>query len=166
MRAATPDYSVSTSCSPFFDAALSGIPATCSNRADFSGIIPRRVGFPASRANEMTLHKNLGIFVVAAIGLAASASALAVEGNAAAGKEKTFMCTGCHGIDMYRTAFPAVYHVPKLGGQHAAYIIKALQEYKSGDRTHPSMRAIAASLSDQDMADLAAYYSSKTTAAK
>jgi cytochrome c553 len=48
--------------------------------------------------------------------------------------------------------------VPKIGGQHPAYIVKALQAYKSGERNHPSMRAIAASLSDQDMADLAAYY--------
>ena len=56
--------------------------------------------------------------------------------------------------------FPEVYSVPKIGGQHAAYIVKALQAYKSGERAHPSMRAIAAGLSDQDMADLAAYYAS------
>ena len=66
--------------------------------------------------------------------------------------------TGCHGIEGWRTAFPEVYHVPQIGGQHEAYLVKALQEYKSGERSHPSMRAIAASLSDQDMADLAAYY--------
>ncbi len=58
----------------------------------------------------------------------------------------------------WRTAYPEVYGVPKIGGQHPAYIVKALQAYKSGERNHPSMRAIAASLSDQDMADLAAYY--------
>ncbi|MEO6748561.1 MAG: cytochrome c [Casimicrobiaceae bacterium] len=80
-------------------------------------------------------------------------------GNAAHGKEKTRMCEGCHGIPDWRTAFPEVYSVPRLGGQHAEYIVKALQEYKSGEREHPSMRSIAASLSDQDMADLAAYYS-------
>ena len=70
------------------------------------------------------------------------------------------MCIGCHGIPGYKTAYPEVYHVPKLGGQHAAYLVKALQEYKAGNRSHPSMRAIAAGLSDQDMADLAAYYAS------
>src|SRR5688572_46719 len=70
------------------------------------------------------------------------------------------MCIGCHGIPGYRTAFPDVYSVPKLGGQQAAYIVKALQAYKSGDRSHPSMRAIVAGLSDQDMADPAAYYGS------
>ncbi len=79
-------------------------------------------------------------------------------GDAATGQGKTSMCIGCHGIGGYKTAFPEVYHVPKLGGQHAAYIVKALQEYKAGNRSHPSMRAIAASLSDKDMADLAAYY--------
>ena len=68
------------------------------------------------------------------------------------------MCVGCHGILGWRTAFPEVYKVPKLGGQHEAYIVKALQEYKSGERTHPSMRAIASSLSDADMANVAAYY--------
>lgn len=104
---------------------------------------------------------------VAAILAAAGATAQA-EGDAAAGSKKTAMCEGCHGILEYRTAYPSVYHVPKLGGQHAGYIVKALQGYKSGERSHPTMRAIAASLSDQDMADLAAYYSagSAKTAAK
>ena len=81
-----------------------------------------------------------------------------LTGNPVAGEQKNQMCGGCHGIDGWRTAYPEVYGVPKIGGQHPAYIVKALQEYKSGERTHPSMRAIAASLSDQDMADLAAYY--------
>lgn len=84
----------------------------------------------------------------------------AVEGNAEAAKQKNSMCIGCHGIPGYRTTFPDVYHVPKLGGQHAAYIVKALEAYKSGERSHPTMRSIAAGLSEQDMADLAAYYSS------
>jgi cytochrome c553 len=99
-----------------------------------------------------------------ALGLLVSAPlvAQAVEGNAAAAaKDKTSMCMGCHGIPGYRTTFPEVYHVPKLGGQHPAYIAKALAAYKSGERSHPSMRGIAASLSEQDMADLAAYYGEK-----
>lgn len=82
----------------------------------------------------------------------------AEAGDAAAGKAKTAMCVGCHGIGGYRTAFPEVYSVPKLGGQHGAYIVKALQEYKAGNRSHPTMRAIAAGLTDKDMADLGAYY--------
>ena len=97
-------------------------------------------------------------FFMAAAIAAACAPAWALEGNADAAKEKISMCVGCHGIPGYRTAFPAVYHVPKLGGQHPAYIIQALQAYKRGDRAHPSMQAIAESLSEQDMADLAAYY--------
>jgi cytochrome c553 len=85
-------------------------------------------------------------------------------GGAAAGSQQTRMCVGCHGIPGWRTAFPEVYKVPKLGGQHEAYLVKALQEYRSGARSHPSMRAIATSLSDKDIADLAAYYAG--TAAK
>ncbi|MCB1888636.1 MAG: cytochrome c [Rhodocyclaceae bacterium] len=82
----------------------------------------------------------------------------AAEGDAAAAKDKRSMCIGCHGIPGYRTTFPSVYHVPKLGGQHAAYLVKALQAYKSGERSHPTMQGIAEGLSEQDMADLAAYY--------
>ncbi|TMI16377.1 MAG: cytochrome c [Betaproteobacteria bacterium] len=73
-------------------------------------------------------------------------------------RHKTAMCVGCHGIPGYKTAFPEVYHVPKIAGQQPAYLINALKAYRSGERSHPSMRGIAASLSDQDMADLAAYY--------
>jgi cytochrome c553 len=68
------------------------------------------------------------------------------------------MCTGCHGIPGYKTAFPEVYHVPKIAGQQPAYIINALKAYKSGERSHPSMRGIAASLSEEDMKQLAEYY--------
>ena len=100
------------------------------------------------------MHK---LVVAGFLGLTIAGSALA-EGDAAAGKQKTAMCEGCHGIPGYKTAYPAVYNVPKLGGQQAGYIVKALQDYKSLARSHPTMRAIAAGLTDQDMADLAAYY--------
>lgn len=82
-------------------------------------------------------------------------------GNAEAAKNKIAMCVGCHGVPGYKTAFPEVYHVPKISGQHPVYIVNALKAYKSGDRSHPSMRGIAESLSEQDMADLGAYYGSK-----
>ena len=75
------------------------------------------------------------------------------------GEKKISACIGCHGIGGYKTAFPEVYSVPKLGGQHAAYIVKALQDYKSGNRSHPTMRAIAAGLSETDMKQIAYYYS-------
>ncbi len=81
-------------------------------------------------------------------------------GDAAAGKQKASMCDGCHNLEDYRTAFPKVYHVPKLRGQHGEYMIKALEGYKSGNRSHPSMAAIATTLSAQDMKDLVAYYTS------
>jgi cytochrome c553 len=79
-------------------------------------------------------------------------------GDAAKGRERTRMCEGCHGIEGWRTAFPEVYRVPRLGGQHEAYLVSALKQYRNGERNHPSMRAIAASLSDVDIANLAAYY--------
>ncbi len=81
-----------------------------------------------------------------------------IKGNADAAKGKITMCIGCHGVPYYKTAYPEVYHVPMISGQSPSYIVKALQEYKAGERSHPSMRGIARSLSDQDMADVAAYY--------
>jgi cytochrome c553 len=73
-------------------------------------------------------------------------------------KNNLSMCIGCHGIPGYKTAYPVVYHVPKLGGQSPTYIVNALKAYRAGERNHPSMRGIAASLSDKDIEDLAAYY--------
>ena len=86
------------------------------------------------------------------------ALAQAPVGDAQAGRSKTSMCEGCHGVPGYRTAYPAVYHVPMIEGQEALYIANALQAYKSGARSHPTMRAIAQSLSEQDMANIAAFY--------
>jgi cytochrome c553 len=68
------------------------------------------------------------------------------------------MCIGCHGIPGYKTAFPDVYHVPKIAGQQPAYLVNALKAYKSGERSHPSMRGIAGSLSEEEMKELADYY--------
>lgn len=67
-------------------------------------------------------------------------------------------CIGCHGIPGYRTAFPNVYHVPMIAGQQPGYIVAALKAYKSGDRSHPSMRGIAASLTEEQMQKLADFY--------
>lgn len=94
-------------------------------------------------------------------GLSVAGSSLAVEGNAKNGSLKNSMCIGCHGIEGYNAAFPQVYHVPKIAGQKPAYIVNALKAYKNGERNHPTMRAVAAGLSEQDMADLAAYYGGK-----
>ena len=94
------------------------------------------------------------------LGLSLSAAAQ----DAKAGEKKAAMCIGCHGIPDYKATFPEVYRVPKIAGQNAKYIISALSQYKKGDRKHPTMRAIAASLSDQDMADLAAFYATEAKA--
>lgn len=77
-------------------------------------------------------------------------------GDPAAGKIKFYTCKGCHSIPGYTNAYPT-YHVPKIGGQYEPYLIAALQAYKEGARTHGSMAGNAGALSDQDMADLAAY---------
>ena len=102
--------------------------------------------------------------VVAAATLFAAipaAQAQGVTGSADAGQKKAEMCIGCHGIKGYQNSFPEIHKVPKISGQSDKYIVSALTAYKKGDRKHPSMRGIAGSLSDQDMADLAAFYSSQ-----
>ena len=87
-----------------------------------------------------------------------TAHAQDVQGNAKAGEAKIAMCIGCHGIKGYQASFPEVYRVPMISGQNAKYIVSALNAYKKGERKHPTMRGIADSLSDQDIADVAAYY--------
>ncbi len=94
------------------------------------------------------------------LALCAALSALpaAHAQDAAAGAKKAAMCIGCHGIPGYQSSFPEVKKVPMISGQGAAYISASLAAYKKGERRHPTMRAIAASLTDADMADLAAHY--------
>jgi len=87
-------------------------------------------------------------------------------GSAAAGEKKAAMCIGCHGIPAYQASFPEIYKVPMIAGQNSKYIVSALTAYKKGDRKHPTMRAIAASLTDQDMADLAAFYETENKGAE
>jgi cytochrome c553 len=82
----------------------------------------------------------------------------AKPGSVAAGEKKAAMCIGCHGIKGYQASFPEVHKVPMISGQGAKYIAASLAAYKKGDRKHPTMRAISSSLTDQDMADLAAFY--------
>ena len=102
------------------------------------------------------------LFVLAvACATAISAQAQDVKGDVKAGEQKNAMCIGCHGIHGYQASFPEVYRVPMISGQNAKYIVAALNAYKKGERKHPSMRALSESLTDQDMADLAALYGSK-----
>ncbi|KVE39242.1 c-type cytochrome [Burkholderia sp. TSV86] len=100
--------------------------------------------------------------VVAALAVfAANAQAAGVVGNPKDGAGKAAMCIGCHGIDGYRVAYPEVYRVPILGGQNQTYLENALKAYRKKDRHFASMNAIAESLTDQDIADLAAYYAAQ-----
>ena len=108
------------------------------------------------------MNKFLSLLSVLLVACAtvSSAHAQEVKGDAKAGEKKIAMCVGCHGIQGYQASFPEIYKVPKISGQGAKYIVSALSAYKKGDRKHPTMRGIADNLSDQDMADLAAYYES------
>ena len=99
------------------------------------------------------------VALLAFAGVTNLAAAADVVGNAKAAENKIATCVGCHAIGGYKSAFPEVYKVPMIGGQSEKYIESALKAYKKGDRNHPSMRGIASSLSDQDIADVAAYYS-------
>jgi cytochrome c553 len=79
-------------------------------------------------------------------------------GDPAKGRALANTCLGCHGVPNYKNAYPN-YSVPKLEGQHPEYLVLALQAYRSGERSHLTMHSQASSLSDQDMADIAAYFS-------
>ena len=98
------------------------------------------------------------MFALAVACVTASAQSQTLTGNADNGAKKNQMCVGCHGIPGYQASFPEIHKVPMIAGQSPTYIVAALSAYKAGDRKHPTMRAIADSLSEQDMADLAAYY--------
>ncbi|NHZ38768.1 MULTISPECIES: c-type cytochrome [Massilia] len=101
------------------------------------------------------MKKLIALLVLACV---ANVSAAAdIVGNAKAAKVE--QCIGCHGIPGYKATFPEVYPVPMIGGQSAKYIENALNAYKKGDRKHPSMRGVAGTMTDQEIADVAAYYS-------
>ena len=97
------------------------------------------------------------VFVALMLSMLAMASAVQAQ-DAAAGDKKSAMCIGCHGIPGYQASFPEIHKVPMISGQNAKYIVAALTAYKKGERKHPTMRAIATTLTDKDMADLAAHY--------
>jgi hypothetical protein len=94
--------------------------------------------------------------------LSFSSQAAEIKGNPEAGASKVRLCIGCHAIPGYRSSVPEIYTVPMIGGQTSGYIVSSLQAYKKGERKHPTMRSVAGSLSDQDMADIAEYYAAQT----
>lgn len=102
---------------------------------------------------------NSAMLVIMTVGMTV-ATGVRAEGDAKAGSVKAIPCMGCHAIPGYSNAYPT-YHVPRVGGQRPEYIIAALKAYKSKERSHPTMQAQAASLSEDDMKNIAAYFSSK-----
>jgi len=107
----------------------------------------------------ITNTRLLSIAAALLFALACFAQPAFADGNVEAGRELGYTCLGCHGIEGYRNAYPS-YRVPKLGGQKAAYLVVALKGYRNKTRQHPTMSGHASSLSDQDIADVAAYLAS------
>lgn len=103
----------------------------------------------------------LAVCLSAAAPVAFAQQPAAPAGNAGDAKNHVSMCTGCHTIPGYQASFPRVYHVPKIGGQSAKYIEAALHAYKKGERSHPTMTAVAAGLTDKQIVDIAAYYAER-----
>lgn len=103
----------------------------------------------------MKFRPTLAAFGLGALALCAAHTASA-DGDAKRGAVLAYTCHGCHGVPEYKNAYPN-YSVPNLGGQHAKYIVAALNAYAAGERPHQTMHAQAATLSDQDRADIAAY---------
>ncbi|MBX2878886.1 MAG: cytochrome c [Granulosicoccus sp.] len=135
---------------------------------------PARSG---SRASEISVFKTQcglrsyarsGLPLVVASLFLFLASALTVahaEGDPSAGARKAYTCLGCHGIKHYVNTYPT-YHVPKIAGQHEAYLVAALQAYKNKSRSHPTMQANANLLSEQDIQDIAAWFASQGVSSK
>lgn len=138
-------------------------------RPGLDGIILRRIFFSSHFSVNMkkiitVLGSKAGRLLTLAATLTATTTGLSTVANAAevvanAKAADVSMCVGCHGIPGYKASFPEVFQVPMLGGQSAKYLENALNAYKKGDRKHPTMHGIAGGLSDQDIANLAAYYS-------
>ena len=107
-------------------------------------------------------NDNLKHFTLRVLGLwiYCGVSSAIAAGDIEAGANKVSMCVGCHGIPNYKTAFPKTYRVPRIAGQKVDYLVSALKAYRAGQRSHPSMKAVAGSMTDQDIADIAAYYAS------
>lgn len=98
------------------------------------------------------------LFALAVASVTALSHAQETKGDVEAGKQKVAMCIGCHGIPGYQASFPEVHKVPMISGQSAQYIAAALTAYQKGERKHPTMRGVADPLTEQDIADVSAYY--------
>jgi cytochrome c553 len=116
--------------------------------------------------NNITLPTKLFLSLSFSLLVTSVVQAADIQGNAEQGANKVRLCAGCHAIPGYRSSVPEVYNVPMIGGQSAGYMVAALQAYKKGERKHPTMRSVAGSLSDQEMADIAAYYAAQDAVSK
>ncbi len=101
------------------------------------------------------------LFLLLALVTTSLSYAQGAKGDAQAGARKVAMCIGCHGIPGYQASFPEIHKVPMISGQTEGYLAASLAAYKKGDRRHPTMRGIAVSLTDQDIADVSAYYAAQ-----
>ena len=114
---------------------------------------------PAPAAPDATPETTVEAVTTTATAVPPAPAAPVLVGNAEEGRLRVYTCTGCHGIAGYRNVYPT-YHVPKIHGQNESYLVSALSSYRAGKRKHPTMQAQGESLSDQDIADIAAYLSS------
>jgi cytochrome c553 len=105
--------------------------------------------------------KRILLVIAAAAASSAYAPQAAAAGDAKAAEQHVSMCTGCHSIPGYQSSFPYVHRVPKIAGQSAGYIEAALRGYAKGERNHPTMTGIARTLTDKQIADIAAYYAER-----
>ncbi len=105
----------------------------------------------------------LGRIASAAVGVCCLLGTAAVHaaGDPDAGKAKSLLCAGCHTGEGMRINTPNIYRIPRIRGQHTEYLASALRDYRSGVRKNQTMHAMAASLTDQDIEDLAAYFASQ-----
>jgi cytochrome c553 len=122
-----------------------------------------KVGRPAAhhpgQLTDLALKSLGALALIGALMWTVSAQAADTKaGSADAAKTKIAMCIGCHGIPGYQASFPEVYKVPMIAGQNAKYIASALTAYQKGERKHPTMKGVAASLSEQEILDISAYY--------
>jgi len=107
--------------------------------------------------SRFTIVSLLAAVAVASLALPPTARA---DGDPERGRQLAYTCYGCHGIANYKNVYPT-YSVPKLQGQHPEYLAMALAGYKAGERAHSTMHAQAATMSEQDMQDIAAFLAGK-----
>jgi cytochrome c553 len=110
---------------------------------------------PLFKERERTCASVTAVRVFAALTIASLSTTAYAAGDAAAGKRKALQCQTCHGLD----GMSKLPEAPNLGGQPEPYLVKALNDYRQGARKNDMMSLVAPALNDQDVADLAAFYS-------